>query len=169
MPAAAAGFVSLADQYRSQLRSNAVEPLLRSFDRVVIETLCPTDDEHITPILLEADRLEDDVGPDAVVEHLEALWGEDPRLREKYVETLCGLQNWAVITDTLKDLDEDRLARGELEALILADASTRRLRTGCRFAAGPSAAAYDDKVAKLFRRQLYQQFAQLRHVGKEHK
>ena len=166
LAAAAEEFVSLVEEYRSQFSSNGLELLLRSFDQVVIETVCPTDDHHIITMVLEADRLGEEVGTEAVAAYLKVHWREDPRLRQRYVETLSDSRDWSTIVDTLKGIEDDELARGELEDLIFAYAKMHDLE--------PAAASlrahgrrYNDRGGKLFRRQLSLQFAGLPDVDKE--
>ena len=168
LTAAAEGFASLAEEYRSQFCSNDVELLLRSFDRVVGETVRPTDDAHITTVLLEVDRLEEEVGAEAVAEYLNALWREDRRLRQRYVDALSDSRDWPAIVDTLKDVEEDRLARGELEALIFAYGNMHDLESVAD-SLRAHGRRYDDPGANLFRQQLNRQFAGLRDVDKERK
>ena len=158
------GFAALADDYRNQLGSNEVDTLLYDFDRVVAETVCPTDDEQIGAVLLEADRREEDIGPQAAAEFLSGLPREDPRLRQRYVETLSVLQNWSGIIEALREVEHDQMSRGELDSLILAYARTDDFgsaRTTLQLHRG----RYDDRSAQMYRQQLMAQFVGLRENG----
>ena len=166
LPTAAEGFASLADEYRSQVWSSEVELLLRDFDRVVGEAVRPEDEDHIMAVLLEVDRLEEDVGAEAVAEHLKAFWWEDPRLRLRYVEALSESRNWLTIIDSLKDIEADRLARGEIEALIFAYANMDDLELAGD-ALRVHGRRYDDPGAKLFRQQVIRQFVGLQDMDRE--
>ena len=159
---AANGFSTLADGYRTQLDSTAVETLLRDFDSVVIETLCPTDDDHIGAALVESDRIWEAVGPAAAAEFLSTFSG-DVALRERYVEMLSILESWPVIIETLQELDPDSVSRGELENLIFAYARTAafgRAKETLDF----HCARYNDNGARMLRQQLTVRFPGLRGV-----
>ena len=163
---AAEGFVALADGYRRQLGSNGVDLLLCNFDRVVTETMCPSDDEEIGAVLLEADRREEDIGPHAAAEYLSEFPRNDLRLRQRYVETLSVLQDWSGIIDVLNDIEHERMSRSELDNLIFGYANTRDF--------GSAAAAlrshryrYDEPSAQIFRQTLLVQFLELRNHGDE--
>ena len=153
---AANGFSTLADDYRTQLGSTGVDALLQDFDRVVIETLCPTDDDQIGAALVESDRLKEAVGPAAAAEFLSTFSGE-VALRERYVEMLSILKRWPVIIETLQELDPDAVSRGELENLIFAYARTDvfgRARETLDLHCG----RYNDNGARMLRQQLTAQF-----------
>lgn len=157
---AANGISRLADEYLTQLGSTEVEKLLQDFDRVVIETICPTDDDQVGAALVEGDRLKEEVGPAAAAEFLSAFSGE-AALREQYVEALSILQRWPVIIDTLKDVDPDSMSRSEMENLVFAYAKTdacgrakSTLDLYCN--------RYNDNGARMLRQHLTVQFAGLR-------
>ena len=166
LAAAAEGFSSLAENYCAQFSSDDVELLLRSFDGVVGATVCLTDDDHITAVVLEVDRLEEEVGTEAVVEYLKERWREDPRLRQRYVEALSDSRDWPTIVDTLEGDEEDGLVRGELEALVLANANMQKLERAAALLRAHGH-RYDDRGGNLFRRQMSLQFAGLRDVDEE--
>ncbi len=156
---AARGLSRLADDYRTRLDSTSVDKLLQDFDRVVIETLCPTDDEQIGAALVESDRLEEAVGPAAAAEFLSTFVGMSA-LRERYVEMLSVLERWPVIIDTLQELDLDAMSRGELENLIFAYARTDEFGRA-RDALALHCGRYNDNGARMLRQQLTAQFTGL--------
>ncbi len=157
---AASGISRLADDYRTQLGSTGVDKLLQDFDRVVVETICPTDDDQIGTALVEGDRLEEEVGPAAAAEFLSAFTGEAV-LRERYVEVLSILQRWSVIIDTLEELDPDSVSRSELENLIFAYAKTDAFGLA-KSTLDLYRDRYNDNGARMLRQQLTVQFAGLR-------
>ena len=108
---AAKAFEVLAEDYRNQVSSSNVDPILSDFDRVVLETLSPSDDDQVGELLLEADRLEEDIGSEAAAEYLSELSLEDTRLRQRYVFALDALRNWTAIIDVLKEIHFDDMNR----------------------------------------------------------
>ena len=166
LAAAAEGFASLAEEYCAQFSSDDVELLLCSFDEVVGATVCLTDDDQITEVVLKVERLDEEVGTEAVAEYLKERWRQDPRLRQRYVEALSDSRDWPKIVDTLEDREEDGLVRGELEALILANANMQNLERAAALLHGHGD-RYDDRGGNLFRRQMGLQFAGLRDVDEE--
>ena len=168
LQAAVNGFTTLADDYRNQLGSNDVDTLLHDFDRVVTETVCPSDHEHIEAVLLEADRLEEQIGPQAVAEFLDDLLREDPRLRQRYVEVLAVLQNWTDIIEMLNDVEPDSMSRSELDELIFSYAKTDDFGSAEQ-TLQLHRSRYDDSSAQMFRKQLVAQFGGLRKNSDGHR
>ena len=156
---AARSFATLADDYRTRLGLTGVDTLLQDFDRVVIETMCPTDDDQIGAALVESDRLHETLGPAAAAEFLSTFSGE-VALRERYVEMLSMLERWSVIIDTLQELDPNAMSRGELENLIFAYAKTDALGRAKETLA-LHRGQYDDNGARMLRQQLTVQFPSL--------
>ena len=168
LQAAVNGFTTLADDYRNQLGSNDVDTLLHDFDRVVTETVCPSDHEHIEAVLLEADRLEEQIGPQAVAEFLGDLSREDPRLRQRYVEVLAVLQNWTDIIEMLNDVEPDSMSRSELDELTFSYAKTDDFGSAEQ-TLQLHRSRYDDSSAQMFRKQLVAQFGGLRKNSDGHR
>ena len=164
---AAKAFEALAKDYRTQVSSSNVDPILRDFDRVVLETLSPSDDDQVGELLLEADRLEEDIGPEAAAKYLSELSLEDTRLRQRYVSALDALQNWAAIIDVLTEIQFDDMSRVECEALIFAYANSddfESVKGVLEFHRN----RYEEASAQMFRRQVTTQFVGLReNAGEE--
>ncbi|MYD80049.1 MAG: 5'-methylthioadenosine/S-adenosylhomocysteine nucleosidase [Gammaproteobacteria bacterium] len=165
LPRVAARFQTLIDEYRHQVCSTKADLLLSDFDHVVREIVCPTSDEQVSLVIEETNRLEEDVGVEAVVEYLKNHWKEDIRFRQRYITALFDSRNWKTIVNTLQDLDSERLAREELEALCLAHAYLSDFH-----AAADSLQVYvlkhEDAAAKLFSQQLIRQFTELRETDR---
>ena len=156
LDAAASGFSGLADAYRTRQGSPSVDTLLQDFDRVVLETLCPTDDEQMGAALLESDRLEEEVGPAAAAEFLRTFV-DTPALRERYTNLLSALGRWPAIIETLQELNLVTISRGELENLIFAYAKTHDFGQ-VREALALHCGRYHDNGARMLRQQLTAQF-----------
>ena len=158
---AAKAFEALAENYRNQVGSSNVDPILRDFDRVIMETLSPSDDDQVGELLLEADRLEEDIGPEAAAEYLSELSLEDTRLRQRYVSALDDSRNWTAIINVLKEIHFDDMSRVECEALIFAYANNddfKSVKSVLEFHHN----RYEEASAQMFRRQVTAQFAGLR-------
>lgn len=149
-------FSSLTDDYRTRLASTSVDTLLQGFDSVVLEMLCPADDEQIRAALLESDKIEEAVGSAAAAEFL-STFVETPALRERCVDLLSVLGRWAGIVETLEELDFGVLSRGELENLIFAYAKTYEFGQA-REALVLHCGRYNDNGARMLRQQLTAQF-----------
>ena len=154
-------FMALSDAYRVQLHSDGVETLLSDFDQVVAATLGTGDNEQIGPLLLEAQRLYESVGPNAVVEFLKDLHPDDARLRHLYIDSLAALHDWSTIVSSLQNIDHDLLSRGELESLISAHASGNDLASA-QLAFQSHTAKYNDSAGLMYRTQIERQFPALR-------
>lgn len=155
------GFAKLIEDFRAQLGSEKADSLLQSFDRVVTEILYPEkEDEQEEALLLEATRLEEEVGPEAVIELLRGFASGRPPIRERYVDALATAERWDEVVNTVKNLDSAELTRRELEHGIFAGAKT----------GAPDYASelmmrhqheYDDNGARLFRREVLRQYPEM--------
>jgi nucleoside phosphorylase len=155
-------FASLMEEFRNELSSADADLLLRDFDRVVTDILCPDNknDEVVESILLESDRLEEEVGPHAVIELLGGIVKKDRRVRERYVDALTSVEMWAEVVETLRNVERAELSRRELEHGIFACA-----KTGVSDCASEMMVhhqnKYDDNGARLFRREVSRQHPEI--------
>ncbi|GAB5444327.1 MAG: hypothetical protein Fues2KO_46760 [Fuerstiella sp.] len=149
-----AAFTALVDEYREELQSDSADVLLADFDGVVLATLCPEQpDQNIESMMMEADRLEEEVGSEAVVELLGELNGVMPPLRERFIEALASLERWPEIIDTAEPIPPEDLSRSELENLTFAYAETANFIKAKDILAVHTS-RYTDNAAHLFRRHL---------------
>jgi len=154
-------FTALALNYRQHLNSPAADTLLSDFDSVVHQLLCPSkDDDSAMAIILEADRLEEEVGPEAVIALLTDLADSMPKVRERLVETYASLNRWADVAATLDPLDLNTLSRSELENLVAGHVKLSRIQEAIELLSLHST-KYQDNAAQLFRRHLKMQHSQL--------
>ena len=163
---AAEALTTLVDGYRNQVNLNDVDVLLGDFDRVIVETLSPSDDDQLGSLILEADRLEENIGPEAAAEYLSGLPLEDPRLRQRYVEALSVLQNWTAIIDILQHIELDQLSRDEYENLMVAHANSNDIESA-KTVLRLYRSRYDEPSAQMFQEQLTAKFVELRENGGE--
>jgi nucleoside phosphorylase len=152
--AAADGFAKLMENFRNQLSSGKANSLLQAFDRVVTEILCPENkDEQVESLILESDRLEEEVGPEAVIELLQGFASSKPRLRERYVDALVSAEIWDEVITTIRHVDSSHLSRRELEHGIFAGAKMGLLDWASELMMRHHN-DYDDNGARLFRREV---------------
>jgi len=164
LQATADGFEKLVRDFRKQLNSPNADSLLRDFDGVVMDVLCPEDeDDKVESLLLESARLDEDVGAAAVIELLKGSVMMSRRIRERYVEALASAEKWAEIAQMVGRIKEEELSGGELEHGVLACAKLG-LFDQVNAMMRQHQVKYDDKAAKLFRRKVSQQYSQ---IGKE--
>jgi nucleoside phosphorylase len=149
--AAARAIEKLVNDFKASLASEAATTLLANFDGVIFEILFPEQlVEEIEPLLLEADRLENDVGPEAAVELLKGIASKHRLLRERYISALARANMWEEINRIVCQIDLAELSRTELENGIFACAkigTEERAEEMIRC----HERDYDDKAAKLFR------------------
>ncbi len=161
---AADEFAKLADRFRTQLGSGDANSLLEDFDKVVTEILIPeSKDEQLEAVLLEANRLEEEVGPEAVIELLRDLAKGYPRLRERYVDALASAKRWSEVTKTVGQVERAELSRLELEHALFAYAKTGQFDCANEMMRQHHG-EYDDNAAKLFRREVGRQHPE---IGKD--
>lgn len=159
---AADGFARLVEDFRNQLSSTEADSLLQDFDRVVQEILCPeSKDEQVEAVLLESDKLEEEAGPEAVIELLSGLVNEAPRLRERYVEVLAGVNMWPVIVETVSHVEHSQLSRRELEHALFAYAKMGSFDIAIEIMKRHRN-EYDDRFAKIFRQEVSRQYPEFR-------
>lgn len=158
---AADGFANLIETFRDQLCSAEANALLKDFDRVVTEILCPdSKNEQVESVILEADRLEEQVGPEAVIELLGGIASVDPRVRERYVDALASAKRWPDIFETLRYIERAQLSRRELEHGIFACAKTG-LSDRANEMMRHHRATYDDNGARVFRQEMSRQNSEI--------
>ncbi len=154
-------FLKLINDFRHQLNSMATDLLLQDFDRVVIEILEPiSQNKQLAALIPEFRKLEEEIGPQAVLDRLDEFDFEEPQLRELYIDMLVRVESWTQVINRIGHIQYNELSRLELEHLLFAYAE-----------AGSFDAAkevilfhqemYDDIAAKLLRRGISQQYVKL--------
>lgn len=162
LQAAADGFAGLIGEFRDHLSSADVTSLLQDFDKVVMEILCPEiEDEQVEVVLLQSDRLEEEVGAEAVIELLRGLVNGQPRLRERYVDALASAGMWHEIAKTVKQVERAQLSRRELEHGLFACAKTG-LSDCANEMMRQHQNEYDDNAARLFRQEVRRKYPEFR-------
>ena len=146
-------FSKLATNYRNELGTSEADAVLKDLDRVVESVLCPTNDEHLEALLLESDRLHEEVGPEAVVEFLAEGTQGDATLRERLVRALSDLQSWSKVIETLQHIEQTELSRAELEDKLFAYVQTNEV-VPAQETFRLHQSLYDDNGAEMFRQQL---------------
>lgn len=153
LDAIVAEFERLLDAFQGE-RPPAISALLRDFDRVVIEMVAPSEqDGQDRALLLEADKLEQERGPEAAVEFLAGVAHHRPQLRGRYVDALHRAHQWQQIIDTTNDVELSDLSRGELEHLIVACTKTADLTRAAQLLRRHQL-CFVDKAATRFRRNV---------------
>ncbi|MGB2621525.1 MAG: 5'-methylthioadenosine/S-adenosylhomocysteine nucleosidase [Candidatus Acidiferrum sp.] len=161
---AADRFAALIEEFRDQISSAGANLLLQDFDGVVTETLCPAndEDERLHSLLLECDRLEEDVGAEAVIDFLKGRPNVSavPALRTRYMDALASAEKWGELAELTLALNYNELVRSELEHGLFActrvglfDHAKKMMRQ--------HQIKYDDKAGKLIRRELVKQYPQI--------
>jgi nucleoside phosphorylase len=159
--ATADGFEKLVGDFRKQLNSSDADSLLRDFDRVVMDVLCPEDeDDEVESLLLVSARLEEEVGAEAVIELLRGSVTKSLRVRERYVEALASAKKWTEIAQIVEQVKDEELSRGELEHGLFACANLG-LFDRANAMMKQHQVEYDDNAAKLFRREVSRQYPQI--------
>jgi len=157
--AAAEAFSAMATRYRAQLDSADAIELLKDFDKVVSEILFPNSmGEDVDSLLLQADRLEEDIGVDAALELLKHTANEHPLVRERYVDALASKNMWREVVETIGQVDISNMSRRELENGIFACAKVNNSTFG-KLMLERHISTYDDGAARLFRQQVMRQNA----------
>jgi hypothetical protein len=142
----------LLQKYNATLRAQDIA-LLRDFDNVVLTILCPDEDDGgVETLLLEADRLEEEVGIEAVIELLSEPGSPHPRLRERYLDALATAQRWPVIMGAISSTDVATFSRRELEHAIFACVKMNHPERA-RELLHQHEQQYTDNAAKIFRRE----------------
>ena len=158
------GFAKLVEGFRNQLGSGDANLLIQDFDRVVKEILCPeSKDEQVEAVLLKANRLEEEVGPEAVIELLRGLANAQPRLRERYIDALASANMWSEVAKTVGHVEYAKLSRLELEHGLYSCAKTGLFDCANEMMARHQS-EYNDNAAKLFRREAIRQHPE---IGKD--
>jgi hypothetical protein len=158
MGGAVKSLLSLLEEFRCNLNSIEGDSLLLQFDKVVVEILCPErEDESLEPLILESERLEEEVGPEAVIELLRDVPNKKPLLRERYVDALTATGDWQTVIDVVSAVELTSLSRRELENGIFACATTGSID---RFneMLGQHESSYEDNAATLFRNEVRRKF-----------
>ncbi|WP_249142382.1 5'-methylthioadenosine/S-adenosylhomocysteine nucleosidase [Bradyrhizobium sp. AUGA SZCCT0160] len=119
---AAEAVVRAVKRYREGLSNSAADALIADFDAVVVEIVCAGDqtDDAQTPVLAEAERLDEDAGAQAVVGFLKDRIGTGPRIRERYFSALADIGAEVSIVELAQSLGPPNLTRGELEHAMFA-------------------------------------------------
>lgn len=150
--------ISLLGEFRKRLNLPGLDALLQDADNVVAAILSPGDDNaKLDSILLQSDKLEEEVGVEAVIQFLMEFVGYDPRLRERYVDALATMRNWSEIAQTLSQVDQAQLSRLELEHGVTAFAETGRLHDAKALLTRHER-AYRDPAAQVFREHVSRRY-----------
>ena len=103
-------------RYQDQLASSTARALIKDFDAVVMEMIFPAGtDDAAGPILLEADKIDENAGPAAVVAFLKDHIETSPLVRERYVDALATLEDTATVVALTEAVGVSQLTRLELE------------------------------------------------------
>jgi nucleoside phosphorylase len=165
---AAARLMELVKSFRMELLSPEADGLLRDFDTVVATMLCPADaSENTESTLLQADRLQEENGPEAVIEMLNGLWKTDPRIRERYLDALAAANHWPAVLGVATAVEPAVLSRRELEHGLFSCAKTSR--PDCAEPLMEIHKQHTDNAAQLFRRELKRQSLRTAHIPRENK
>jgi nucleoside phosphorylase len=158
LPQAAKCFAELIEGYRAQLGSPKALSLLQGFDQVVVAVLCPEDDnQEVESVLLQAERLEEESGTDAVIDFLREFANSDPRIRERYADALAASKKWSELAQLVESIEPTGLSRLELEHGFSASAEmglTDRAKALMR----QHRSSYDDNAAAIFRREVTRRY-----------
>jgi nucleoside phosphorylase len=161
---AADGFARLIENFRNRISSPDADLLLQNFDGVVIETLCPEDDEdeQVQSLLMESDRLDEDVGVEAVIDLLRthANVGASPALRERFIDALASAERWGEIVQLFGRFHHTELSRRELEHGVFACAKSGQFECAKEMMRQHHN-KYDDNAGRLFRREIGKQYQQV--------
>jgi nucleoside phosphorylase len=158
LPEAAAGFQKLADGYCAQLNSSNALSLLRDFDQVVMAVLCPEDENKETEaVLLQAEKIEEEQGHDAVADFLKEFVSSNARVRERYIDVLASSKRWSEICDVVGTMDPLKLSRLELEHGFSACAELG-MNDRARLLMRQHKKLFEDAGAKMFRRELSRRY-----------
>ncbi|MGJ5208128.1 hypothetical protein [Bradyrhizobium sp. HKCCYLR20261] len=120
---AADAVLEAVDRYRNRLANADADALIADFDAVVVEIVFAEEEpaESTAALLLvEADRLAEDVGPHAVVDLLKDHIGEGPLVRERYVNALAETGAADRIVQLAESVGTANLTRAELEHAMFA-------------------------------------------------
>lgn len=157
-------FARLIEDFRNHIRSPGANLLLQDFDRVIVETLYPRDDEddQVQSLLVESSRLEEELGIDAVIDLLRGRTNvvATAALRERYIDALAKAEKWPEIVQLLERLDHSELSRRELENSIFACAKSDLFERATEIMRQHKN-KYGDNAGKLFRREIGRQYPQI--------
>jgi nucleoside phosphorylase len=154
LPEAAAGLQHLADGFCTQINSPKALSLLRGFDQVVMAVLCPEDEDKETEeILLQAEKLEEEQGHDAVAEFLKEFANSNTRVRERYIDALAASKRWPEISDLMGNTEPSQLSRLELEHGFSACAELG-MNERATILMKQHKKMFEDTTAKMIRREL---------------
>ena len=153
----------LVTHYQEQLASTAARALIEDFDAVVMEIIFPegTDDEA-GPILLKADKIDEDAGPLAVVAFLK---DPSPLVRERYVDALVAIGDTPTVVALTESVGVSQLTRLELEHGMFACALVGR-KNVVKKLLSRHIEEFADAAAALFRQEIVRKFPWLKSVRK---
>jgi nucleoside phosphorylase len=147
VPATAEHLASLLRTYRERFGSEVFIKQLAEFDSVVCRIfVTPTEDDS-GPLLLESERIEEEIGAAAAVELLKPF-ATNAHIRARLIDLLSIDSNWAEIVALLASVPVDGLSRLELEHFITASVHLGR---DAKMFLKVHASRYTDKAGLLFR------------------
>jgi nucleoside phosphorylase len=158
LPEAASGLQNLADGFCTQLNSPKALSLLRGFDQVVMAVLFPEDEnKEAEAVLLQAEKIEEEQGYEAVAEFLKEFVNSDARVRERYVDALAASKRWSEISDLVGTIDPSELSRLEIEHGFSAYAELG-MNDRAKLLMTQHKKLFEDTGAKMFRRELSRRY-----------
>jgi nucleoside phosphorylase len=154
LPEAIVALQNLADGFCTQLDSAKALSLLRGFDQVVTTILCPdAENKESEAVLLQAEKIEEEQGHEAVAAFLQEFVNSDPRVRERYVDSLAASKRWPEIADLLDKTDLSHLSRLEIEHGFSACAELG-MNDRAKMLMKQHKNIFDDATAKMLRGEL---------------
>ncbi len=155
---AAGAFAQAVTNYRNKVNLSALDAMLNDFDHVVQETISPAAEETLLDsIILEAERIDEQAGPESVVDFLLEHIDTNAVIRERCIDALSRLDRWQQILELTADKSAADLSRIEIEHVIFA-----KFRTGASSELdslmGYHKQEFNDRAATLFRREIARQF-----------
>lgn len=152
-------FSTLIEEFRNQLRSADGDSLLQQFDQVVLQILAPEPEEDmVQSLILESDRLEEEVGSEAVIELLKDVANKNPQLRERYVDALATSAKWPAVLREVSAIDPASLSRRELENGLYACVNTGTIERADAMMKEHEN-KYNDNAGTLFRNEFKARWA----------
>jgi hypothetical protein len=156
-------------RYHSEMGSLDVMAVMQGFDEVVLSILCPDqEDVQAESLLLQAEKLEEETGADAVAEFLKEFVGLHLAIRERYIDALATSHKWQQIADLVNQIDRTQLSRLELEHGFSASAEMGLFERASMLIKQHEN-VHKDNSAKMFRMQVTKRYPKIEygHPGDE--
>jgi nucleoside phosphorylase len=161
---AAARLARGLEEYRKEADAATLNPVLQGFDDVVLAILCPDEQHQQTEsLLLQADKLEEEQGPDAAAAFLKEFIGVHPRVRERHIDALATSRRWPEVVDVLDRVEISQLSRLELEHGFSGCAEIGLTERAAAFLTQHHN-AHGDNAAKMFRLHMASRYPDIKYV-----